>query len=150
VTECPDCASGEDLAIEKALGAELTRLKSPASPLRIALFVMGGVQTFLALPWIFGATPLWGPSDSTAIDHLTRDGIIGLVLGIVGVAVAWNSRLAYFAVSVCSLLVAVQVVSFIVDRSGDKVHPVFETIHVLSVSITVIVAVVAFPRRRRE
>ena len=149
MTECPDCASQEDAAVEEALGITLNRLRAPGGPLRTALFVAGGVQTFLALPWIFGATPLWGPSDSTAISHLTRDGVIGLVLGLVGLAVAWNSRLAYFAVSVCSLLVTVQFVSFVVDRTGDKVHPVFETIHVLSVVITVIVAVVAFPPRRR-
>lgn len=150
MTECPDCASREDAAVEEALGITLDRLRTPGSPLRVALFVVGGLQTFLALPWIFGATPLWGPSDSTAISHLTRDGVIGLVLGLVGLAVAWNSRLAYFAVSVCSLLVTVQLVSFVVDRTGDKVHPVFETIHVLSVLVTVIVAVIAFPPRRRR
>lgn len=149
MTECPDCASREDRVVEEALGIALNKLRAPRIPLRVALLVFGGVQTFLALPWIFGATPLWGPGDSTAISHLTRDGVIGLVLGLVGLAVAWNSRLAYFAVSVCSLLVAVQIVSFAVDRTGDKVHPVFETIHVLSVLIAVIVAVIAFPLRRR-
>lgn len=148
MTECPECASQEDAAVEEALGIRLDQLRGPAQPLRVALTVFGAVQTFLALPWIFGVTPLWGPSDDTAVSHLTRDGVIGLVLGLIGLAVAWNSRLAYFAVSVCSLLVSVQIVAFIADRSGDKVHPVFETIHVLSILITVIVALVAFPRWR--
>ncbi len=146
--DCPACASQEDAAVEEALGIRLDQLRSPSQAKRIALYLFGGVQTFLALPWIFGVTPLWGPSDDTAISHLTRDGVIGLVLGLVGLAVAWNIRLAYFAVSVCSLLVCVQIVAFVADRTGDKVHPVFETIHILSILITVIVALVAFPRSR--
>lgn len=148
--ECPLCAAQEDAAVEEALGIRLSQLREPGHYLRIALYVAGGLQTFLALPWIFGATPLWGPNGDTAVAHLTRDGVIGLVLGLIGIAVGMNPRLAYFALSVCGVLDVLQLVAFIADRSGSRVHPVFETIHVLSVVITVLVAVVAFPPRRRQ
>lgn len=148
--ECPSCAAQEDAAVEEALGIRLSQLREPGHYLRIALYVAGGLQTFLALPWIFGATPLWGPSGETAVAHLTRDGVIGLVLGLIGIAVGLNPRLAYFALSVCGVLVTLQVVAFVADRTSDRVHPVFETIHVLSIIITVLVAIVAFPPRRRQ
>jgi bacteriorhodopsin len=148
--ECPSCAAQEDAAVEEALGIRLSQLREPCHYLRIALYVAGGLQTFLALPWIFGATPLWGPSGETAVAHLTRDGVIGLVLGLIGIAVGLNPRLAYFALSVCGILVTLQVSAFIADRTSDRVHPVFETIHVLSIIITVLVAIVAFPPRRRQ
>lgn len=148
MTDCPLCASQEDAAVEEALGMKLSDLRGPPQGLRILLFAVGALQTFLALPWIFGATPLWGPSGDTDISHLTRDGVIGLVLGLIALAVGINSRLAYFALSVCGLLVTVQIIAFIADGSGDKVHPVFETIHVLAITITIIVAIVAFPQLR--
>jgi len=147
--ECPSCAAQEDAAVEESLGIRLSQLREPGHYLRIALYVAGGLQTFLALPWIFGATPLWGPSGETAVAHLTRDGVIGLVLGLIGIAVGLNPRLAYFALSVCGILVTLQVIAFIADRTSDRVHPVFETIHVLSIIITVLVAIVAFPPRHR-
>lgn len=148
--ECPLCAAREDAAVEEAIGVRLSQLRSPGHYLRIALYIAGGLQTFLALPWIFGATPLWGPSGDTAVAHLTRDGVIGLVLGLIGLAVGTNPRLAYFALSVCGVLVSLQFVAFITDRTSDRVHPVFETIHVLSLIITVLVTIVAFPPRRRQ
>ena len=150
MTECPICAAEEDAAVEEALGMRLSDLRGPANALRIGLLCIGALQTFLALPWIFGATPLWGPNGDTAISHLTRDGVIGLVMGLIGIAVGMNSRLAYFALSVCGLLVGLQVVAFIADQTSDRVHPVFETVHGLSIIITVLVAIVAFPRKRRR
>ena len=148
--ECPVCAAQEDAAVEEALELRLSQLREPGHFLRLALYIAGGLQTFLALPWIFGATPLWGPSGDTSVAHLTRDGVIGLVLGLIGIAVATNPRLAYFALSVCGVLVSLQLIAFIADRTSDRVHPVFETIHVLSIIITVLVALVSFPPRRRQ
>lgn len=150
ILECPSCAAQEDAAVEESLGMRLSQLREPARFLRLALFIVGGLQTFLALPWIFGATPLWGPSSDTAVAHLTRDGVIGLVLGLVGVAVGLNPRLAYFALSVCAVLVALQAIAFVADRTSDRVHPIFETIHVLSIIISVLVVIVAFPPKVRR
>jgi bacteriorhodopsin len=112
--------------------------------------MIASVQVFLALPWIFGETLIWGPRSDTAVAHLTRDGVIGLVLGLAGVAVALTPRLAYFALSICGLLVTLQAVAFIIDRANSTAHPVFETIHVLAVLITALVVIIAFPRRTRR
>jgi bacteriorhodopsin len=72
------------------------------------------------------------------------------VLGLAGVAVALTPRLAYFALSICGLLVTLQAVAFIIDRLNSTAHPVFETIHVLAVLITALVAIIAFPRHTRR
>jgi hypothetical protein len=58
--------------------------------------------------------------------------------------------LAYFALSICGLLVILQAVAFITDRINSTAHPIFETIHVLAVMITALVAIIAFPRRTRR
>ena len=49
-----------------------------------------------------------------------------------------------------AILAPLQFIAFIADRTSDRVHPVFETIHVLSLIITVLVTIVAFPPRRRQ
>jgi hypothetical protein len=46
--------------------------------------------------------------------------------------------------------VTLQAVAFIIDRLNSTAHPVFETIHVLAVLITALVAIIAFPRRTRR
>ena len=79
---------------------------------------------------------LWGPRSDTSVAHLTRDGVIGLVLGLAGVAVALSPRLAYFALSICGLLVSLQAIAFVTDRMNSKVQPVFETVHVLALIIS--------------
>jgi hypothetical protein len=76
--------------------------------------------------------------------------VIGLVLGLAGIAVALSPRLAYFALSVCGLLVSLQVIAFVADRINSNVQPVFETVHVLALIISVLIVVVAFPRRTRR
>lgn len=147
---CPLCASETADDMVEHVSSRLDVLRQPGGFLRLTLLVVGGLQVFIALPWIFGATPLWGPRSDTSIAHLTRDGVIGLVLGLAGVAVALSPRLAYFALSVCGLLVSLQAIAFVSDRMNSKVHPVFETIHVLAVVITVLVIIAAFPRSTRR
>jgi len=148
--ECPLCAS--DTADDKvdSVTSRLDILREPGGTLRLSLLLIASVQVFLALPWIFGTTLIWGPRSDTAVAHLTRDGVIGLVLGLAGVAVALTPRLAYFALSICGLLVILQAVAFITDRINSTAHPIFETIHVLAVMITALVAIIAFPRRTRR
>ena len=147
---CPLCASETADDMEGRVSTRLYILRQPGGLLRLALLVIGGTQLFLALPWIFGETLLWGPRTDTSIAHLTRDGVIGLVLGLAGIAVALSPRLAYFALSICGLLVSLQAIAFIADRVNSNVHPVFETIHVLAVIITALVTIAAFPRRTRR
>lgn len=147
---CPLCASETADDMVEHVSSRLDILRQPGSLLRLTLLVIGGLQVLIALPWIFGATPLWGPRSDTSIAHLTRDGVIGLVLGLAGVAVSLAPRLAYFALSICGLLVSLQAVAFVTDRINSKVHPVFETIHVLAIVITVLVIIAAFPRRTQR
>jgi hypothetical protein len=148
--ECPLCASDTADDMVESISSRLDILRDPGGTLRLSLLVIASVQVFLALPWIFGETLIWGPRSDTAVAHLTRDGVIGLVLGLAGVAVALTPRLAYFALSICGLLVTLQAVAFIIDRANSTAHPVFETIHVLAVLITALVVIIAFPRRTRR
>jgi hypothetical protein len=148
--ECPLCASETADDMVDQISTRLDRLREPGGLLRLTLLVIGGLQVFLALPWIFGTALLWGPRSDTSVAHLTRDGVIGLVLGLAGVAVALSPRLAYFALSVCGLLVSLQLIAFVTDRINSKVQPVFETVHVLALIISVLVVIVAFPRRTQR
>ena len=148
--ECPLCASDTADDMVESISSRLDILREPGGALRLSLLIIGSLQVFLALPWIFGETLIWGPRSDTAVAHLTRDGVIGLVLGLAGVAVALTPRLAYFALSICGLLVTLQAVAFIIDRANSTAHPVFETIHVLAVLITALVVIIAFPRRTRR
>ena len=148
--ECPLCASDTADDMVDSISSRLDILREPGGTLRLSLLIIASIQVFLALPWIFGTTLIWGPRADTAVAHLTRDGVIGLVLGLAGVAVALTPRLAYFALSICGLLVTLQAVAFIIDRLNSTAHPVFETIHVLAVLITALVAIIAFPRRTRR
>jgi bacteriorhodopsin len=147
ILECPLCASATDSA-EDAIIDRADFLRKPGGARRAMIFFVGSLQAIIALPWIFGATPFWNPQPDTAIAHLTRDGVIGVVLGLVGIAVAISPRLAYFALSVCGLLLTLQLVGFIADRSNNRVLPMFETVHVLSVLITILVVFTAFPPKR--
>ena len=144
ILECPLCASATD----SAEAVIIDFLRKPGGARRAIMFFIGSLQAIIALPWIFGATPFWNPQSDTSIAHLTRDGVIGLVLGLVGVAVALSPRLAYFALSVCGLLVALQLAGFVADQADGRVLPMFETVHVLSAIITILVIFTAFPRKR--
>jgi len=150
ILDCPLCASETAEDMVEQVSARLDFLRQPGGLLRMALLVIGGLQVSLALPWLFGTAFLWGPQSDTSAAHLARDGVIGLVLGLAGVAVALSPRLAYFALSVCGLLVSLQVIAFVADRINSNVQPVFETVHLLALIISVLIVVVAFPRRTRR
>ena len=149
VLNCPACAStlDSDDRAEHHI-ARVRTLDSPPAVIRTLLTVLGLVQVVVAVPWIFGATPLWDGGGGTAPAHLTRDGTIGLVVGLAAVAVSRNARLAYFALPVCSVLSLLHVVTYFSDRSRADVAAGFETVHVLTFAVTVLVGLVAFPRRR--
>lgn len=147
VADCPACSATTAGDMFDGIMNALEPHRAPWNPMRILLAVVGSLQVLLALPWLFGASPLWDSGSDSAAAHLTRDGVVGLVVGAIGVAVALSPRLAYFAVSVCGLMVAVQVVAYIVDRTSDSVAPGFEAVHALTLAISAIVALTAFPRR---
>ena len=122
---------------------------SPARLLTAALAVLGILQVTVAVPWVFGVTPLWDGGSGTAPAHLTRDGTIGLVVGLAAVAVSRNARLAYFALPACTVLSVLHVITYFSDRSRADVSAGFESVHVLTFAITLLIAVVAFPVGRR-
>ena len=146
VAECPDCSvTTADDMFDRVI-ENLSSRREPWSILRILLVVIGSLQVLLALPWLFGSSPFWNSGADAAAAHLTRDGVVGLVIGLVGISVAANARLAYFAVSVCGLMVAVQVAAFVVDRTNDTVAPGFETVHALTIAVSILVLLTAYPR----
>ena len=150
VADCPVCSSTPTDDLLDGIMDSLAPRRRPWGVLRTALLVIGAVQALLALPWLFGSSPFWNSGADAAAAHLTRDGVVGLVIGLIGVSVATNARLAYFAVSVCGLMVAVQAAAYVVDRTNDTVAPGFETVHALTLTISVLVVLVAFPRVPRR
>lgn len=145
VLRCPRCSSRADVADDE-VSEESSR--HPLSAMvhhravaitRLALWLVGLAQLLIALPWIFGATPLWDPTTSAAESHLTRDGVIGVLFACVAITVAVSPRLAYFAVPACVVLLVLQVVTLIVDQQTDLVHVQFESIHLLTLAITILV-----------
>jgi hypothetical protein len=150
VLHCPACASTLDSGQQESrLLSRLTSLAGPRPVLALTLAVLGTLQVALALPWVFGATPLWDGGSGTAPAHLTRDGTIGLVVGLAAVSVARNARLAYFALPVCSVLSVLHVITYFSDRSRSDVAARFETVHLLTFAVTVLIAFIAFPSGRR-
>lgn len=114
---------------------------------RLSLWLFGLAQLLVALPWVFGATPIWDPSNSAAESHLTRDGVIGVLFAFVAIAVAMSPRLAFFAVPACVVLLSLQVVALIVDQQTDLVHVQFESIHLLTLVLTLLViAMLVLPK----
>lgn len=145
VLRCPHCSSRADIENDEMFeenshhplsGMQRHRVVVIT---RLALWLVGLTQLLIALPWIFGATPLWDPTTSAAESHLTRDGVIGVLFAFVAITVAIAPRLAFFAVPACAVLLVLQLVTLIVDQQTDLVHVEFESIHLLTLAITVLV-----------
>ena len=144
---CPVCASDTAGDLDEPAAAIAARL-APSTALRRALFVVAAIQTVIAVPWIFGVAFLWVGDAEESIAHITRDGVIGFAIGVVGLLVALRPALAYFAISVCVVQVAIQVVTIVFDVIDNDVSPTFELLHLLAVVILALVVAVAFPRRK--
>lgn len=143
--ECPQCASDTASDVDH-ISRALSTLRNPGGVRRTLLFISSAIQIALALPWMFGATLFWGQHSDPDVSHLTRDGAIGLVLGVVGVGVASKPRLAYFALTMCGLLAILQIAAFVSDRSEGHVHANFEVIHLLSAVISVLILSMVYRR----
>jgi hypothetical protein len=133
---------------ETAVGRTLAALRRPGAWLRTVLALAGTAKLIVSIPWIFGVSPLWDGSRLAAETHLTRDGAIGLVVGLLALAVARSTRLAYFALPVLCILSVLQVVAYLSDRAASEVSAGFESIHLLTLAICMTVARLAFPGRR--
>lgn len=145
VLRCPQCSSRVEEDDHDTVSVMAHHRASAVT--RLALWLVGLAQLLIALPWIFGTTPLWDPTTSAAESHLTRDGVIGVLFALVAITVAVSPRLAFFAVPTCVVLLVLQLVTLIVDQQTDLVHVQFESIHLLTLAITVLVLLaMAVPR----
>lgn len=127
--------------------AELNRRRRRDVFPRTALAALASAQLILAIPWLFGSSPLFG--SATADLHLTRDGALGIVFGVSGLAVAYRISLGWFALPLVFLLMLVQTVFAFMDYQSEKVASAFELLHLLGALIGVLIAYFVRPRGER-
>ena len=127
--------------------AELNRFRRRDILPRTTLAALAAVQLILAIPWLFGSSPLFG--SATADMHLTRDGALGIVFGVSGLAVAYRTSLAWFALPLVFLLILVQTAFVFIDHRSQNVASVFELLHLLGALIGVGIAYFLRPRGSR-
>ncbi len=148
ILQCPECASHEADDIDESMIDAINSRRQVRSVIKKSLFVVSLLQTVIALPWIFGVAFLWIGDPEESIAHITRDGVIGFVIGVVGLAVSLRPALAYFAISVCAIQVGIQIITIAFDIIDNEVSPTFELLHLLALIILLLVIRVAFPRKR--
>ena len=146
--QCPLCASDTADDFDKQAINEINNRLQPNTVVQRLLLVVSTIQALIALPWIFGVAFLWIGNSEDSIGHVTRDGVIGFVIGAVGISVALRPALAYFAISVCAIQVIIQIVTITFDVVDNDVAPTFELLHLLALLILMLVIRVAFPRKR--
>jgi hypothetical protein len=146
--QCPLCASETADDLDEHAINEINGRRVSSNLILRTLLVVSAVQALIALPWIFGIAFLWIGDSEESVAHITRDGVIGFVIGLVGIAVALRPALAYFAISVCAIQVFIQVVTIAFDVVDNEVAPTFELLHLLALLILMLVIRVAFPRKR--
>jgi membrane associated rhomboid family serine protease len=129
--------------------AEIDRHRRESRTGRVILGVLSVTQLVLALPWLFGSPGLWMPGDATSA-HLTRDGSLGLLFAVVGLAVAHSPKRAWFALPLVAVLVAVQTFFGIFDQHQQSTFGVFEAVHALGAAIAVGIALFVKPRKRQH
>jgi bacteriorhodopsin len=146
--QCPLCASETADDLDEHAINEINGRRVSSNLILRTLLVVSAVQALIALPWIFGIAFLWVGDSEESVAHITRDGVIGFVIGLVGIAVALRPALAYFAISVCAIQVLIQIATIVFDVLDNDVSPTFELLHLLALCILLLVIRVAFPRKR--
>lgn len=136
-------------AADSVLTALASRRPPRSLALRRVLGVIAAMQCIVALPWLFGEN-LFGFLDSNGVApaHLTRDGAIGIIVGVAGCTTALRPRHAVAMLVTAGAAVGMQVLSFAIDENHERVHPLFETSHVLVPIVVALVAVFALGRAR--
>lgn len=127
--------------------AEINRRRRRDVFPRTALAALASLQLILAIPWLFGSSPLFG--SATADLHLTRDGALGIVFGVCGLAVAYRTSLGWFALPLVFLLMLVQTVFAFMEYRSEKVASAFELLHLLGALIGVLIVYFVRPRGER-
>lgn len=116
-------------------------LPAPSRVLLACLAVLGVIQLVLVVPWLVGADP-FGLLGSSATDHLTRDGALGLVVAIAALLTAWRPRWAVPCFVIASLALIAQTVAGVIDDSITD-SGAAEFIHLPSIVITVLIGLAA-------
>lgn len=115
---------------------------------RAFLAIIGLVQLSLALPWLVGHDSWWGTSHEAADLHLTRDGMIALVIAVAALASSWSRRFAWFSFLPTVLAVVIQFGATFYDHSDANVDLRFEWIHLLGLCVVVLLAIELRPTSR--
>ena len=115
---------------------------------RVMLAVVGLVQVSLAVPWIMGSNSWWDARSGAADLHLSRDGMIALVISVAALIGAASRRFAWFCVVPTVLTVVIQVLTSLLDNRNDNVTLGFEWIHLLGLVIVVLLVLEVRPTKK--
>jgi len=149
IANCAMCG-GINSAAQKTIQDKISLRSNRSVWGRAFLGLLGLIQLFLALPWLFGSTMFWSTSLGADAAHLSRDGALGFMFATIAIAVAVSPRLAVFALPIALLLIILQTVTGFVDHSNEEVLASFETIHMLGAVIGSSIAVLSFPKRVKK
>jgi sulfite exporter TauE/SafE len=149
IANCAMCG-GINSAAQKTIQDKISLRSKRSVWGRAFLGLLGLIQLFLALPWLFGSTMFWSTSLGADAAHLSRDGALGFMFATIAIAVAVSPRLAVFALPIALLLIILQTVTGFVDHANNDVLASFETIHMLGAVIGASIAVLSFPKRVKK
>ena len=135
INECPSCTDTHEV---DSLLSSLRRQTSGRSITRILLAVVGLIELSLALPWLIGANSWWVTEHHADASHLTRDGMLALVIATCALISAASRRYAFFCVVPAALAVVVQIMSGFYDDAHHHISSLFETIHIFHVVVLVL------------
>jgi hypothetical protein len=150
VRTCISCTGSNYLGSIDNLANAINRRADRSSIGRWVLATLGAIQLVLALPWLFGSSPFWSTASGTDTSHLSRDGAIGIVFGLVAISVACSPRLAVFALPITFIMLLLQTVTGIFDNAQENVHASFEVVHIIGALISIGIAVLARPKRVKK
>jgi hypothetical protein len=130
---CPECAGFRealDRLVQPSPAAPRTVFTPPPAALRVALWCFAAVNAIAGIPLLLriddvgvaGADP----------SHLTRDGALAVVLGVVAGVVAHQPRRARALSLVVLAIIALNVLGGSTDVARGAVTPGFESIHVVN------------------
>ena len=135
IAECGVCSPSTSI---NDILAAVRRNSTGRSVIRIALAIVGVIELTLALPWLIGVDSWWVTDHHADASHLTRDGMLALVIATCAMISAWSRRYAFFCVVPAALAVVVQVMSGFYDDHHHRISSLFETIHLLHVVVLVL------------
>lgn len=150
-------------SVESSLDDVLSRLKNqqgtssdefleslePALPQpsiwhRAAVALLGAIQLVVVSPWLVGADPFGVLGDSSAA-HLTRDGAVGIVIGVSALLGAWRVYWAKPAFAICAFALLAKAVANAFDSTAATGGN--ELVHIPSVVLSCLIATLSIRLR---